>query len=101
MAYDHFSPDGNSTRDIAKHWRIEGAMCPIYDHEGQLIKHVAICWEYMNTQGTEYEIADVQYGSIDGVILPEICDIIEAMQIKMGLRNSLIIPTGFTHNAKL
>jgi len=101
MSYDRFSPDGNAGRSTPNNdWKIEGTMVPIYS-DGDLIKCVAVCWEFLNTQGTEYEICDVQYGSIDGIILPEICDIIEAVQIKMGLNCSITFPNKFTHNPSL
>lgn len=100
MSYDYFSPDGNATPSRNNSWTVEGTMVPIYN-DGELIKTVAVCWEYCNIQGTEYEISDVRYGSIDGVILPEICDIIEAIQEKMGLHNSLTFPYKFTHEPKL
>lgn len=99
--YDYFSPDGNAAPDIKRNWIIEGSMVPIFDHEGSLIKNVGVCWEYCNTHGSEYEIADVRYGSIDGVILPEIEDIIQAITEKMGLRNTLILPDKFTHEPRL
>jgi len=102
MSYDYFSPDGNAEREYASNvWIIEGCLVPIYDHEGSLLKTVGLCWEYRNTQGSEYEIVDVQYGSIDGIILPEIEDIIEAIQQRMGLHNTLIFPTKFKHEPKL
>ncbi len=101
MNYDYFSPDGNAGRSTPNSdYKIEGTMVPIYN-DGDLIKCVAVCWEYLNTQGTEYEICDVQYGSIDGIILPEICDIIEVIQEKMGLHNTLIFPNKFKHEPKL
>lgn len=84
-----------------KFYTTEGTTCPIYDHEGELIKNVHICFDWCNVQGTEYEISDVRYGSIDGVILPEICDIIQAIQEKMGLHNSLTFPYKFHHEPKL
>lgn len=82
------------------HWTIEGSMVPIYN-DGDLIKSVGLCWEWANTQGREYEIIDVRYGSIDGVLLPEIDDIIQAIQEKMGLGNSLTFPDKFSHDPKL
>jgi hypothetical protein len=101
MSYDYFSPDGNAGRETpSKHWIIEGTMCPIY-LEGDLLGCVALCWEYCNIQGSEYEIVDVQYGSLDGVILPEIEDIKTSIQDAMGLANTLIFPNKFHHNDKL
>lgn len=101
MAYDYFSPDGNAGRPLPKvHYHIEGSMVPIYV-DGEPIKSVGLCWEWANTQGHEYEIIDVRYGSIDGVLLPEIDDIIQAIQEKMGLGNSLTFPDKFSHDPKL
>lgn len=102
MSYDYFSPDGNASHKHSTHNHIqtEGSTVPIY-HEGTLIKTVPVCWDWCNIQGTEYEISDVRYGSIDGVILPEICDIIEAIQEKMGLHSSLTFPAKFHHDSRL
>lgn len=101
MGYDRNSCDGNAGRETpSKHWIIEGTMCPIY-LDGDLLGCVALCWEYCNIQGSEYEIADVQYGSIDSVILPEIEDILQSIQEKMGLHNTLTFPTKFKHEPKL
>lgn len=100
--YDYFSSDGNAAPDRKRNnIYTEGALCPIFDHEGEIIKNVHVCWDYENTQGSEYEISDVRYGSIDGVILPEIEDIIQAITEKMGLRNTLIFPDKFHHDLKL
>lgn len=77
----------------------EGSEVPIY-HEGTLIKTVPVCWDWCKTQN-EIEISDVRYGSIDGVLLPEICDIIEAIQERMGLRETLIFPSRFHHEPKI
>lgn len=77
----------------------EGTTVPIY-MDGELIKTVPVCWDWCKTQN-EIEISDVRYGSIDGVLLPEICDIIEAIQERMGLRETLIFPRRFHHDAKL
>lgn len=89
-----------NTHEPKLHYQIEGSMVPIYV-DGELIKSVGLCWEFANTQGHEYEIIDVRYGSIDGVILPEICDIIQAIQEKMGLHCVLTFPDKFTHEPKL
>lgn len=99
--YNIFSSDGNAVqRNTNPHYIIEGTMVPVY-LDGELIKEVGLCWEWSKTPLNEYEICDVRYGSIDGVILPEICDIIEAIQEKMGLHCTLILPDKFSHDPKL
>lgn len=102
MAYDRNSTDGNaSVNSIPKlHWTIAGCMVPIYN-DGDLITCVGLCWEWANTQGHEYEIVDVRYGSVDGVLMPEIDDIIQTIQETMGLTATLILPDKFFHDKAL
>lgn len=100
--FDRLAEPGNTMRpEKFQHWTIEGTTVPIYDHEGEPIKNVPICWEWCNHEGSTYEICDVRYGSIDGVILPEICDMKEAIAEKMGLHNTLILPDKFHHDLAL
>jgi len=82
------------------HWYIDGCMVPIFN-EGDLIKCVGLSWEWAHNQDGHIEIACIEYGSIDGIIMPEIEDIHQAIQEQMGLRNTLIFPDTLTHNSKL
>lgn len=75
-------------------------MCPIFN-DGDLITCVGLCWEYANVRGNEYEIIDVRYGSVDGVLMPEIADIKQCIQEKIGLHCVLSFPDKFTHDLAL
>ena len=101
MSYDRLREPGFDKPAPTLNWYIHGCMVPIYTPDGDLIKCVGLCWEAANTEGYTYEIADVQYGSIDGIILPEIEDIHQAVREKMGLNATLIFPDKLTHNPKL
>jgi len=81
-------------------WRYEGTMVPIFS-DGDLIKCVPVCFEWAENQDGHYEIADVRFGSIDGLIMPEVIDIEQAIQEHLGLKNTLIFPNKFTHDKAL
>lgn len=99
--YDIFSSDGNALqRNTNPHYIIEGTMVPVY-LDGELIKEVGLCWEWSKTPLNEYEICDVRYGSIDGVILPDWDDVVACIQEKMGLSAILILPDKFSHDKNL
>ncbi len=82
------------------HWIIEGTYAPIFN-DGDLIKCVPVCFEWAENQDGHYEIADVRYGSIDGIIMPEVIDIEQAIQEHLGLKETLIFPDKYYHDPKL
>lgn len=101
MAYDYFSPDGNAGRPLPKvNWYTDGAMVPIYI-DGDLLTCVPVCFDWAYVGANHYEIADIRYGSVDGVLLPDIEDIHSSIREKFEGKVTLIFPDEMAHDSKL
>lgn len=100
MSYDYLSVDGNAGREPSLRYKSDRTVVPIYNLEGDLIGEVPVTFSYANTAGFNYEITDVIYGDLLNV-KPEFVDIVQSIQERIGMMNSLSIVGNFTHEPAL
>lgn len=99
--YNYFSPDGNAPTPKKMHWLTESTDCPIY-LDGEEIAMVKICFDYADSfiPDTEFEVSDIRYGSIDGILMPCPDDIYEVIHEFLN-STKIVFEDKLTHEPKL
>lgn len=99
--YNIFSVDGNAGRPLPKlNWYTEGTTAPIYV-DGDLLTSVNVCFDWANVEGNHVEISDIRYGSVDGVLMPDVEDIHSAIQECFEGKRNFIFPDTMSHDKNL
>lgn len=84
-------------------WYTEGTTCEVY-LDGEPIGEVNICYDYAHSNqiGFDYEVADVRYGQLGGLLIPDEEDIRRAIADKLKtVEHRIIFPDKFTLEPKL
>lgn len=96
-------PRFHPTIDHLYYWRIEDTTCPVFDPNGEIMGYVNICFDYSQypkLSEATYEVSDVRYGQLGGLLIPEAEDIRQAIEDKLG-SSRIIFPDKFNLEPKL